>query len=91
MAELLSEINCLVQNVHLWISLPNPPDSLVDVLQKTVYEFVWLRKQDRINRKTMIKTFTMGGLWISNSRDYVNALKLIWKQNKRHVITNGKM
>ena len=36
--------------VHAWILLPNPPDSLFDVLQKTVYEFVWNTKQDRIIR-----------------------------------------
>ena len=27
--------------IHLWILLPNPPDSLVDALQKTVFQFVW--------------------------------------------------
>ena len=50
--------------IQLWILLPNPPDNLVDELQKTVSEFVWNRKQDRISRKTAIKNITKGGLGI---------------------------
>ena len=48
--------------VYLWILLPNPPDKLVDALQKTMYEFVWNRKQDRISRKIAIKSIAKGGL-----------------------------
>ena len=50
--------------VYLWILLPNPPDKLVDALQKTMYEFVWNRKQDRISRKIAIKSIAKGGLGI---------------------------
>ena len=58
--------------------LPNPLDKLVDALQKTVYEFVWNRKQDRISRKAAIKHISKGGLGIPKLRDYIHALKLIW-------------
>ena len=64
--------------IQLWILLPNPPDNLVDELQKTVFEFVWIRKQDRISRKTAIKNITKGGLEIPKIRQYINALKLMW-------------
>ena len=64
--------------IHLWILLPNPPDSLVDALQKTVFQFVWNRKQDRISRKVTVKTIAKGGLGIPNIRHYINALKLSW-------------
>ena len=64
--------------IHLWILLPNPPDNLVDELQKTVFEFVWNRKQDRKSRKTAIKNIAKGGLGIPKIRKYINALKLIW-------------
>ena len=63
--------------VYLWILLPNPPDKLVDALQKTMNEFVWNRKQDRISTKIAIKSIEKGGLGIPKLRDYVNALKLI--------------
>ncbi|WP_293716296.1 hypothetical protein, partial [Thiolapillus sp.] len=64
--------------VYLWLLLPNPPDNLVDALQKTMYKFVWNRKQDRISRKIAIKSIAKGGLGIPKLRDYINALKLIW-------------
>ena len=62
--------------IHLWILLSNPPDSLMDALQKTVFQFVWNRKQDRINRKVTVKTIAKGGPGIPNIRHYINALKL---------------
>ena len=58
--------------------LPNPSDKLVDGLQKTVYEFVWNRKQDRISRKTAIKNTAKRGLGIPKLTDVIKALKLIW-------------
>ena len=63
--------------VYMWILLPNPPDKLVDALQKTMYEFLWYRKQNKISRKIAIKSIAKGGLGIPKLRDYINALKLI--------------
>ena len=54
--------------IQLWILLPNPLDNLVDELQKTVFEFIWNRKQDRISRKTAVKNITKGGLGIPEIR-----------------------
>ena len=67
--------------IHLWVLLPNPPDSLVNELQKTVFQFVWNRKQDRISRKIAVRSTAKGGLGIPNIKTYINALKLIWIQN----------
>ena len=64
--------------IHLWMLLPNPPDSLVNELQKTVFQFVWNRKQDRISRKIAVRSIAKGGLGIPNIKTYINALKLIW-------------
>ena len=72
------KVTDFVKDIQLWILLPNPPDNLVDELQKTVFEFVWNRKQDRISRKTAIKNITKGGLEIPKIRQYINALKLMW-------------
>ena len=58
--------------------LPNPPDNLVNELQKTVFQFVWNRKQDRISRKIAVRSIAKGGLGIPNIKTYINALKLIW-------------
>ena len=64
--------------IHLWMLLPNPPDNLVNELQKTVFQFVWNRKQDRISRKIAVRSIAKGGLGIPNIKTYINALKLIW-------------
>ena len=64
--------------IHLWMLLPNPPDNLVNELQKTVFQFVWNRKQDRISRKIAVKSIAKGGPGIPNIKTYINALKLIW-------------
>ena len=63
--------------IHLWMLLPNPPDNLVNELQKTVFQFVWNRKQDRISRKIAVRSIAKGGLGIPNIKTYINALKLI--------------
>ena len=54
--------------------MPNPLDNLVNELQKTVFQFVWNRKQDWI----AIRSIAKGGLGIPNIKTYINALKLIW-------------
>ena len=64
--------------IHLWMLLPNPPDNLVNELQKTVFQFVWNRKQDRISRKIAVRSIAKGGFGIPNIKTYINALKLIW-------------
>ena len=60
--------------------MPHLPDNLVDELQKTVFQFVWNRKQDWISRKTAVRTTAKGGLGLPDIRHYINALKLIWIQ-----------
>ena len=57
--------------------MPNPPGNRVDELQKTVFKFVWNRKQDRISRKAAVRTIAKGGLGQPDMRHYINALKLI--------------
>ena len=52
--------------IKLWMLLPNPPDNLVNELQKTVFQFVWNRKQDRISRKIAVRSIVKGGLGIPN-------------------------
>ena len=64
--------------IHLWMLLPNLPGNLVNELQKTVFQFVWNRKQDRISRKIAVRSIAKGGLGIPNIKTYINALKLIW-------------
>ena len=64
--------------IHLWIHLPNPPENIVNTLQKAIFEFVWNKKRDRINRKTAVQPVLEGGLGIPDLKTYIKSLKLIW-------------
>ena len=60
--------------IHLWLLLPNPPDNFVNEFQKTVFPFVWNRKQDRVSRKIAVRSISKGWLGIPNIKTYINAL-----------------
>ena len=64
--------------IYLWMLLPNPPDSFIKELQKLCFSFIWNKKQDRINRKTVIKEVKSGGLNVPEISSYIAALKLKW-------------
>ena len=64
--------------VHLWLLLPDPPDTFIEDLQKMVFRFVWNRKRDRISRDTAVKHTADGGLGIPQIKSFMSALKLTW-------------
>lgn len=64
--------------VYLWMLLPNPPDALVNSIQKSVFNFVWNTKTDKIARKMSTKNVIQGGIGIPDIKNYMNALKLMW-------------
>ena len=64
--------------VHLWLLLPNPPDTIVHDIQRSVFQFVWGKKNDRISRKVSMKSFLNGGIGIPDVRKFMDALKLTW-------------
>ena len=72
----------LSKTIYLWMLLPNPPDKFVNELQKTVFQFVWNRKQDRISGKTAVRSIAKGRLGIPSIKTYINAVKLIWNKLK---------
>lgn len=63
---------------HLWLLLPNPPDDFVSNIQQLCYKFVWNNKQDRINRRTVVRNVQCGGMGIPDIKQYMSALKLTW-------------
>ena len=67
--------------IHLRILLPNPPDELINSLQKLCYECVWNKKLDKINRKTVHKSVQKGGLGLPHLKTFISALKLTWIRN----------
>ena len=74
--------------IHLWILLSNPPDEYINSLQKLCYEFVWNKKPDKINRKTVHKSVQEGGLGLPHMKTFISALKLTWI--RKFINTNHK-
>ena len=64
--------------VHLWLLLPDPPDTFIEDLQNMIFCFVWNRKRDRISRDTAVKHIADGGLGIPQIKSFMNSLKLTW-------------
>ena len=64
--------------VHLWILLPDPPDDFVNNMQKMCFKFIWNNKQDKISRKTAVKSVKSGGLGVPDIRKYISAMKITW-------------
>ena len=53
--------------------LPIPPDNIIVMIQKSVFEFVWnLKKRDRISWKRAIKNTVKGGLGVPDIKTYFN-------------------
>ena len=64
--------------IYLWIMLPNPPDDLIESLQKKCFDFIWSGKKDKIKRSVSVNHTKNGGINIPNIGKYIYALKLTW-------------
>ena len=62
--------------MHLRILLPNLPGEYFSSLQKLCYEFVWNKKPDKSNRKTVHKSVQKGGLGLPHLKTFIAVLKL---------------
>ena len=60
---------------HLFISLPNPSDEIINTLQKQFFSFIWQSSTDRIKREILMQDYSKGGLKMLNIKNYIVALK----------------
>ena len=56
---------------HLFISLPNPSDEIINTLQKQFFSFIWQSSTDRIKREILMKDYSKGGLKMLNIKNYI--------------------
>ena len=66
--------------VHLFISLPAPPNELIKELEKMFYKFLWNSGPDRIKRRIIIKNIEYAGLRMVE-------FKVIYKSIKSFMVT----
>ena len=80
---------------HLFMTLPTPVDVL-NRINGLLFSFLWDGKPDKINRKLMCNSRTMGGLNMVNVHNFEKSLKLKWikliftddKKDWRNVLFN---
>ena len=63
---------------YLFLSLPNPSDEIMKLLQKSFFEFIWNHKPDKISRKQMIQPYHLGGAKMIDIYSHVHSLKISW-------------
>lgn len=64
--------------VHLFSSLPDPPEKILNKLQALCFNFVWNNKPDKIKRSTLFNTYENGGFKMPNIKIFCQAQKIIW-------------
>ena len=65
----------LVQSLTV---LPNPPDSILNDIEKIFYKFLWNGIKDKIKRSIIINEYEEGGLKMPNIQSFYKALKMSW-------------
>ena len=63
---------------HLFISLPNPSDKIIDELRKLFFNFIWNNKPDRVARTTFYHNYSQGGLKMIHLRSFIKSMKITW-------------
>lgn len=63
---------------HLFTSLPKPSTQWIRQFEKTLYNFIWGNKIDKISRKTLQLNYEKGGCRMTNVEIFIKSLKLTW-------------
>ena len=73
-------VKCLgiSQLIFLLSVLPKPPESFLQELESIIFSFIWDKKPDKINRKTIIGDYETGGLKMLHIRSIIMGLKIAW-------------
>lgn len=68
----------LLQLVYLFQVLPDPPDTFINEVQTTSFDFIWSKNPDKVRRRTMYNDYSNSGLKITHVRTFMYALKISW-------------
>ena len=63
---------------HLFISLPNPCENILNELHKIIFNFLWNNGTAKIKKDIITKPYEDGGLDMINLPAYIKALKITW-------------
>lgn len=68
----------LPKMVHLFSSLPDPPEDIFTKLNSIAFKFIWGGKIEKIKRTTMFNTYENGGFKVPNFKLFCKAQKISW-------------
>ena len=74
--------------IHLFISLPNQSQAIMDYINNTIFSFLWNNKTSKIKQSVIIKQYCEGGLKTINVKAFIYALKTTWI--RRLITTDSK-
>lgn len=64
--------------VHLFSSIPNPPQTIFKDLEKECFRFIWNNGSEKIKRDQMYNSYEDGGFKVPNIKLFCLAQKLMW-------------
>ena len=70
--------------VHLFMSLPAPPNELIKKLENIFFNFLWNSGPDRIKMRIVVKNTACGGLRMVEIKSFIKALKVSWFRRILH-------
>ena len=73
---------------HLFISLPDPDEKVIQDLNTIMFRFIWDDKPDKIKREVTVLNYEYGGLKVLDIYSFISALKSTWI--KRYLSVVGK-
>ena len=63
---------------HLFSSLPNPTDNIINELDNLCYKFLWRKKPDKIKRCVLSSNLDEGGIRAPSVRNIIKSQKISW-------------
>lgn len=62
---------------HLFLSLPNPDDHIIRIINNLFYDFLW-QGRTKIKQQVVVKSYIEGGLKMINLQAFISAMKTTW-------------
>ena len=62
---------------HLFISLPNPDNNIINEVNRIFYDFLW-EGTAKIKQTVIVKQYFEGGLKMINTKAFIKSLKATW-------------
>ncbi|XP_013411821.1 uncharacterized protein LOC106174705 [Lingula anatina] len=63
---------------HLFISLPNPDETYMKLLNTMFFQFIWGKKTEKVKRSVITGNYEQGGLKMLDLFDFIASLKCTW-------------